>query len=92
MASTFRKVSKMLDGDLRKLPLAKVTWVDSGSWSGWREAKEVPRGLVECQTVGWVVTSNRRVLTVVQSLNEHQQVTEAWSIPRSCVRKVQVLR
>ena len=78
--------------DLLVLPVVEVTWVDSCTVHSWQSLKEA-RGqtLMTCKTVGHLIRNDRRMVAVVQSVNEGGSTSENWLIPRACVKRVRVL-
>ena len=77
----------------RKFPLVLVNWVDSCSWHEWQSPESAAKaGPTQCRTVGWQITGTKKSISVVQSVNECDDVSETWIIPRSCVRRIRRLR
>jgi hypothetical protein len=86
------KVSKVKD--LRKLPLVKVVWHDAqstGSWMSLAEAR-AESDLVEVETVGWLIRKDKRVTTVIQTINGAGGTGNLWSIPSSWINSVKRLK
>ena len=79
--------------DVRQFPVCRVTWVDSCSCSRWRDVDQV-RGetLMECQTVGFLVSRTRRSLVLAQSVNENRDLAASWVVPTAGVKRVERLR
>lgn len=79
--------------DIRALPVVEVTWIDACSVHSWQALEEARKDkLIECKTVGRLVRNDRRVVAVVQSIGDNARVSENWVIPRSCVKRIRVLR
>ena len=78
--------------DLRKLPLVEVTWWDAASDSRWKtfgDARaEAHDGLLENQTVGYLVKVGKHALTLAQTRSQNGKVSGDWSIPRRWIAKV----
>lgn len=78
--------------DLRQLPLVEVTWHDAANDVAWKTFQDVRdeghEGLVECQTVGYLVKIGRRALTLAQTRSETGKLAGNWSIPCRWVVKV----
>lgn len=79
--------------DIRKLPVVKVTWYDAASHHGWSTLPDA-RGedLVECQTVGFLVTRTKRRVNVAQGISDGGKLTEDWAIPTANIKSIKVLR
>ena len=78
--------------DLRKLQLVEVTWWDAASDGRWKTFEdtraEARDGLLECQTVGYLVKVGKHALTIAQTRNSNGKIGGDWSIPRRWVVKV----
>lgn len=89
---TDEKLSKM--DNLLSLPLVEVEWRDASSHHGWGTLREsrASADTIPCQTTGRLIKRSRSTLTVAQTIGEHGQLAECWSIPTSWVTKVRILR
>lgn len=72
-----------------------VEWDDSahlvpGSWMGRAEASKT--GVCGILTVGWLIGEDEKCITIAQSISEADDVTGAFVIPRTVVRRVKRLR
>ena len=71
---------------LKQLPLVEVTWHDACSTGGWEHfarVREKPKdGLLECQTVGYLVKVGKRAVIIAQTRNEEGECAGKWCIPR----------
>ncbi len=78
---------------MKKLRMVEVEWVDSCSLSGWRDVEEhrEHNGIAKCATVGYLLRSNRKEVTVVQSWNDNEGAHSSMSIPRCAVKKIRYL-
>lgn len=78
--------------NLRQLPLVEVTWRDAardGDWKTFEDTRaQTYDGLIECQTVGYLVKVGRQALTLAQTRAENGKLAGDWSIPRRWVVKV----
>lgn len=73
--------------------LAIVTWVDSATrrppWSSDDEALSLrPTDVI---TVGWLMKRGRRRIVLAQSLSSSTQIGNVFTIPRGCVKSIQVI-
>ena len=79
--------------DLRKLPIVRVEWEDAasgGKWLPYLEAQS-QRGLVCCETIGFLVKRSAKELLVCQSVSENGHVDGGLTIPTRSVRSIKVL-
>ena len=78
--------------DLRELSLVEVTWWDAASDSHWKTFEDVraqgDEGLIECQTVGYLVKVSKKTITLAQTRSKMGKVSCDWSIPRPWIIKV----
>ena len=78
--------------NLKELPLVEVTWWDAASDADWKTFEDVraqaDEGLVECQTVGYLVKVTKRAITVSQTRARNGKLSGDWSIPRRWLTKV----
>lgn len=81
--------------------IVEIEWEDSASDHGWMPLAEAVqgRGTVACRTVGYLVRSDDRTVTVVQNRQNselHQGVVYRvgcpMSIPKSVIRRMRVLK
>jgi hypothetical protein len=76
------------------MKLARITWNDSFSIDAWKpkdlavlESSE----LMECQTVGFVLSRTKDVMTVCHTINAEGSVCGVMQIPRKCIIKIECL-
>lgn len=81
--------------------IVEIEWEDSASDHGWMSTEEATggRGTVACRSVGYLVRSDKDVVTVVQNRQNSElhagvvyRVGEAMSIPKSVIRRIRVLK
>ncbi len=73
--------------------LVRVDWDDACSNDRWRAQDALLRTeRVQIRTVGYVIRSNRKEMVLAQSLSEAGNISSTIAIPRSCIRKVRLLR
>lgn len=83
---------------MKEFELVLVKWVDSAQPYGhWCHLDDLPAlEVVDCLTVGWLVSKSDDVLMLAQNLGdvntENAQASGLIRIPRTCVRDVEVLR
>lgn len=74
------------------MKILRVLWRDHFTLNGWQDTAVIP--LIKegelCETVGYLVKQNRKVLVVVASISEGA-IADATVILKSCVEKVEVL-
>ncbi len=78
---------------MKKLRMVEVEWVDSCSLAGWRPVEEhlEDNGVANAHTMGYVIRSNRKEITIVQTWSDAGVLNASFSIPRSAVRKIRYL-
>lgn len=77
----------------KKYPIVEVEWVDSLRTGGWRLVEEYEKTTpATCWTAGYLLKSNRKEVTVVQSHDPgNGNVNDSTTIPRSAVKKITML-
>lgn len=75
-----------------KLPLRKVTWIDSASQGGWRRLNETDNDPVVVESVGYVLYNNAKAITLVQSVAKHGDVNACMTIPKACVQSIRRIK
>ena len=74
--------------DLKKLPRVEVTWSDAAASCDWRSFDEArAQKPIECKSLGWLVKTGKKVVTVAGSINEMGQLSDIVTIPKSWVTK-----
>ena len=75
--------------DLKKLPRVEVTWFDAksdNSWQSFDEAREQTPS--ECKSLGWLVKTGKKVVTLAGSINDMGHLSDTVTIPKSWVTKI----
>jgi hypothetical protein len=72
----------------------EVHWHDSSSLGRWRTRADhmAVAATEECRSVGYVTKRGRDSLTLAQTHSQGDDVLDAISIPRGCIRRVRRLR
>jgi len=66
--------------------------MDAASRSGWYGLDWYKRREPELvETVGYLITKNKKCVTVIQSFNDLKSVDGALTIPRGCVQSIEIL-
>ena len=79
---------------MKHYPIVEVEWVDSVSEGGWRKPAAYLEHIApdRCRTVGYLLKSNRTLVTVFQSLSDNTgNVTDSITIPRAAVKSMKRL-
>lgn len=71
-----------------------VEWEDARSWSSWTDVEEAAADFkpVRCYSVGLLVRADRHVVILALTMNEDRSVGDTCAIPRSWVRRIEVIR
>lgn len=73
------------------MKVAKVEWVDSTSYDGWR-SRNLEFSPVNIETVGYLFNVNKEGVTIVQSEAPVENGINAMIvIPKGCITKVSTL-
>ncbi len=76
--------------------IVEVSWVDAASTRGWRDGERVRKektGLLECRSVGYLLSKNAREVRIVQSQGiTNGDLAEMQAIPTSTVKKIRRLK
>jgi hypothetical protein len=76
-----------------KKRLILVDWQDISSDSSWHCEEEIKDCVpFDCQTVGWEMHSDKKVLRVASTRSSIEKYADIMAIPRSNVRKIIVLK
>ena len=62
-----------------------IVWDDACTEGGWLSLDEATCATLTISTLGWLVTSSDRTITVCQSVDDHGQTAERITIPRACI-------
>ena len=82
---------------LKELKRVEITWHDAASRSDhvWDEFNALRTqnndGLVECQTLGYLVRISKRSVTITQTRADNGKLANEWSIPRTSVMRIKIL-
>lgn len=70
-----------------------IEWEDSYHESDWMPKSVVRRRVhtSKCKTVGFLLRSNFKEVTVFQSKSDSGNVTDIMSIPRKCIKNMRFL-
>lgn len=70
------------------MKIVRVRWVDSCGYSAWRSLADMIEQAApdSCETVGYLIKSGKKALTVAQSLGATGNVDNTITIPRSAIR------
>ena len=72
---------------LKNLPIYLIEWDDHCSaGTNWHDASVSRDFPIKCQSVGFIVKDNKKVLTVAQNINE-SHVADLTVILKSCITK-----
>lgn len=84
------KVENLLD-----LPVVEVSWRDAASNAHWEDFRDIRTqpvdGLVECQTVGYLVKLGKHAVILAQTRAGNGRLAGDWSIPRRGVHRIKVI-
>lgn len=73
--------------------IVEIEWEDAYHNAGWtwksRARKE--DGIARCRTVGYLLKSNFREVTVYQSSSDSDNIDSTMSIPKKCIKNLRYL-
>lgn len=70
-----------------------VDWIDSCSSGRWNDISVYQQiDPLVCKSTGWVVRSDKKVMTLVQSIGKNGTMADSITIPRVCIKRVRRLR
>jgi hypothetical protein len=73
--------------------LVQIDWEDSCSDNGWVSQQQAKcHRPAQCRTVGFLLRSGKRDMTIMQSTSNTGNVSEIMAIPRGCIKKVTYLK
>jgi hypothetical protein len=78
-----------------KSGLVIVTWYDSATMDEWQGREDATRRgaqLAKVKTVGFLLKITRRAVVVAGSWSDADMVSETFSIPRKCVKRIRRVR
>jgi len=77
---------------MRKLPIVEIVWADANVSGGWRSREEYEKAELSVGlTVGYLLTKNRSIVTVVQS-QAGSRVSDSITIPRCTIKSIMRLK
>ncbi len=68
-----------------------IDWEDSNVSHGWIPTEE-PDELAQCQTVGFVVSEDKRKITVTLGNSNYGTTMERLTIPKVCIQSIKEMR
>lgn len=68
-----------------------VEWVDSSTFHGWVEEKDIKDIPCYCFSVGWKIKANREVVTL-SAMRSDNSSNLRQIIPRGCIKSVKVIK
>lgn len=74
------------------MKLVHITWNDSFSIDKWSLKELVvieSQKLMECHTVGYILSRTRQAVTICHTTNSEGMVCGAIQIPRKCIIKIE---
>ena len=69
------------------LPVITVHWEDSTTYMGWSSIKR-PWSVQTIFTTGYLISEDKRTITVGASVDPDGDTTDAITIPRGCIKSV----
>lgn len=84
----------MKDIKWKFLQIAEVYWYDAQFWGGWREKENFDpdrQGSQLCRSVGYIFKNDKNTIVLVSSESD-QNLADVTEIPKSCVKKVRILK
>jgi hypothetical protein len=88
-----RRKPKRIDG--LSFPFVHVVWRDSTSDARWCKMKELPK-CTEITSRGWLLIDNEDAITIAATLGAFldgdHAVGEVTTIPRGCIKSIEVLK
>ena len=70
--------------------LVLVEWDDTITHHGWKEYKDIEIAPEPCLSVGWVLKSDKKSLTL-SAMKSKDGCAERQIIPRGCIRSIRKL-
>lgn len=72
--------------------IARVVWHDAWTHGGWDKLEDYKnQEPIECHSVGYLITNNRRHLTLLQTVSASGKGTDSITIPKSWVQEIYYL-
>ena len=76
---------------MKKIQIVKVNWLDSRSQSGW-QGEDPTWGLAHCETVGFLVDTDRDYVKIAQTTGESvESINAVICIPKKMITKIETL-
>ncbi len=79
---------------MKKPRIVEVEWIDASSKGGWGSVEWYLKNSQPslCRSTGYLLRKDAKAVTLVQSLGDHKDGTDAIAIPRSCVKRIRYLK
>ena len=74
------------------MKIVLIEWVDSNLFHGWVDKDGESFGVAECKSVGFLLKKHRSEITLALSRSKQDQVSQCITIPRGCVKSIEVLK
>ena len=71
--------------------IVEVLWDDTASDDAWKDAGDPELPLVECRTVGYYRSEDKRAIYLTDTTSNDEGRFNAVTIPRGCIRKMRRL-
>jgi len=76
-----------------KYQIVRITWIDACSEVGWTALSDIKtNSIITCQTVGWLISEDRKQVVVTTTFAENDQCTDPMCIPKKCIIKRKLLK
>ena len=77
----------------KRIPILRVKWEDSCSNAAWasQEWHEKNASPSACESIGYLVTRNKKQISLAQSISSTGNITDVISIPRQCATSIEVI-
>ena len=75
---------------MKRPPIVRVTWVDSGYQAGWASSPASTE-LMTIHSAGYLLKKNKKRLVITHSLHEGDRAMSPASIPACAVVKLEYL-
>ncbi len=73
------------------MKIVRVFWIDSNARPGWH-GMDCDVSPSECSTVGYLLRSNRKNVTLCMSKSDQGNIGDIVSIPHCTVRRIETLK
>lgn len=79
-------------GEMKKHHAYTVKWRDSSTLRGWRSIDDGAHEVATITSVGWLIRSTSKTVTITSSISECGNVADSLSIPRESIMKMTKLQ